>query len=153
MDFVSELAAWVAGQYAHINFADPNNFRKALQCVVAGMRDPELPVRVDSVFALRSFVESCKVLYCGSVLSNIHNIMKLYDANISTDVKLDQSFHSYLMLMDEVENEDLVCTLETIVDKFGEEMAPYALGLCQSLATAFWKCINTSEGDEEADDS
>lgn len=35
--------------------------------------------------------------------------------------------------MDEVENEDLVFTLETIVDKFGEEMAPYALGLCQNL--------------------
>jgi hypothetical protein len=35
--------------------------------------------------------------------------------------------------MNEVENEDLVFTLETIVDKFGEEMAPYALGLCQNL--------------------
>jgi hypothetical protein len=35
--------------------------------------------------------------------------------------------------MSEVENEDLVFTLETIVDRFGEEMAPYALGLCQSL--------------------
>lgn len=35
--------------------------------------------------------------------------------------------------MNEVENEDLVFTLETIVDKFGEEMAPYAFGLCQNL--------------------
>ncbi|THG07684.1 hypothetical protein TEA_009633 [Camellia sinensis var. sinensis] len=61
---VEELsaAAWVAGQYAHINFLDPNNFPKALHSVVAGMRDPELPVRVDSVFALRSFVEACKDL-------------------------------------------------------------------------------------------
>ncbi|KAI3813925.1 hypothetical protein L1987_18660 [Smallanthus sonchifolius] len=126
-------AAWVAGQYAHINFSDPNNFRKALQCVVAGMRDPELPVRVDSVFALRSFVESCKDL------SEIRQI-------------LPQLLDDFFKLMDEVENEDLVFTLETIVDKFGEEMAPYALGLCQSLAAAFWKCINTSEGDEEADD-
>ena len=56
-------AAWVAGQYAHINFADQNNFRKALHSVVSGMRDPELPVRVDSVFALRSFVEACKGVY------------------------------------------------------------------------------------------
>ena len=53
-------AAWVAGQYAHIKFSDTNIFRRALQSVVAGMRDPELPVRVDSVFALRSFVEACK---------------------------------------------------------------------------------------------
>ena len=45
--------------------------------------------------------------------------------------------------MNEVENEDLVFTLETIVDKFGEEMAPYALGLCQNLVIFFpiyiWK--------------
>lgn len=39
--------------------------------------------------------------------------------------------------MNEVENEDLVFTLETIVDKFGEEMAPYALGLCQNLVIIF----------------
>lgn len=41
----------------------------------------------------------------------------------------------FFKLMNEVENEDLVFTLETIVDKFGEEMAPYALGLCQNLVT------------------
>ncbi|XP_062097310.1 importin beta-like SAD2 isoform X2 [Humulus lupulus] len=95
-------------------------FRKALQSVVSGMRDPELPVRVDSVFALRSFVEACK---------------------------------EFFKLMNEVENEDLVFTLETIVDKFGEEMAPYALGLCQNLASAFWRCMNTAETEEDADDS
>ena len=60
-------AAWVAGQYAHINFADQNNFRTALQSVVSGMRDPELPVRVDSVFALRSFVEACKGMYLAAI--------------------------------------------------------------------------------------
>jgi len=37
--------------------------------------------------------------------------------------------------MNEVENEDLVFTLETIVDKFGEEMAPFAFGLCQNLVS------------------
>jgi hypothetical protein len=41
----------------------------------------------------------------------------------------------FFKLMNEVENEDLVFTLETIVDKFGEEMAPYALGLCQNLVS------------------
>ncbi|MBA0871134.1 hypothetical protein Goshw_021620 [Gossypium schwendimanii] len=112
-------AAWVAGQYAHINFSDQNNFRQALHSIVSGLRDAELPVRVDSVFALRSFVEACREIF---------------------------------KLMNEVENEDLVFTLETIVDKFGEEMAPYALGLCQNLAAAFWRCMNTAEADDEADD-
>ncbi|XP_022761680.1 importin beta-like SAD2 isoform X2 [Durio zibethinus] len=126
-------AAWVAGQYAHINFSDQNNFRHALLSVVSGLRDPELPVRVDSVFALRSFVEAC---------SDLNEIRPI----------LPQLLDEIFKLMNEVENEDLVFTLETIVDKFGEEMAPYALGLCQNLAAAFWRCMNTSEADDEADD-
>ncbi|PWA50785.1 importin-beta domain, Armadillo-type fold protein [Artemisia annua] len=125
-------AAWVAGQYAEINFSDANNFRKALQSVIAGIRDPELPVRVDSVFALRAFVEAC------NVLSEIRQI-------------LPQLLDEYFKLMNEVENEDLVFTLETIVEKFGEEMAPYAIGLCQRLGDAFWKCMNTGAADDEPD--
>ncbi|KAH1089513.1 hypothetical protein J1N35_016770 [Gossypium stocksii] len=126
-------AAWVAGQYAHINFSDQNNFRQALRSVVSGLRDPELPVRVDSVFALRSFVEACR---------DLNEIRPI----------LPQLLDEIFKLMNEVENEDLVFTLETIVDKFGEEMAPFALGLCQNLAAAFWRCMNTSEADDEADD-
>nr|GEX85685.1 importin beta-like SAD2 [Tanacetum cinerariifolium] len=86
--------------------------------------DPELPVRVDSVFTLRSFVEAYKDL------CEIRPI-------------LPQLLDEFFNLMNEVENEDLVFTLETIVDKFGEEMAPYAAGLCQNL-----KCINTAESDD-----
>ncbi|XP_045795373.1 importin beta-like SAD2 [Trifolium pratense] len=126
-------AAWVAGQYAHITFSDQNNFRKALQCVVSRMQDSELPVRVDSVFALRSFIEACK---------DLNEIRPI----------LPQLLDEFFKLMNEVENEDLVFTLETIVDKFGEEMAPYALGLCQNLAAAFWRCMNSAEADDEADD-
>ncbi|GAU17729.1 hypothetical protein TSUD_171170 [Trifolium subterraneum] len=126
-------AAWVAGQYAHITFSDQNNFRKALHCVVSRMQDSELPVRVDSVFALRSFIEACK---------DLNEIRPI----------LPQLLDEFFKLMNEVENEDLVFTLETIVDKFGEEMAPYALGLCQNLAAAFWRCMNSAEADDEADD-
>ncbi|XP_065012601.1 importin beta-like SAD2 isoform X1 [Musa acuminata AAA Group] len=127
-------AAWVAGQYAHINFSDQNNFRRVFHCVVSGLRDPELPVRVDSVFALRSFVEACK---------DLNEIRPI----------LPQLLDEFFKLMNEVENEDLVFTLETIVDKFGEEMAPYAFGLCQNLAAAFWRCLDASESDDEADDA
>ena len=38
-------AAWVAGQYADITFNNPINFMTLLNCIVAGLRDSELPVR------------------------------------------------------------------------------------------------------------
>ncbi|KAH7428022.1 hypothetical protein KP509_10G071600 [Ceratopteris richardii] len=127
-------AAWVSGQYAGTSFVNKENFSSAFRSIVAALRDPELPVRVDSVVALRSFVESCKDL------DEIRPI-------------LPQLLDEFFKLMNEVENEDLVFTLETIVDKFGEEMAPYALGLCQNLASAFWKCMRSSEGEDDDDDS
>ena len=33
----------------------------------------------------------------------------------------------------------MVFALETIVENFGGEMAPFAVGLCQHLARAFWR--------------
>ncbi|GJT42495.1 importin beta-like SAD2 [Tanacetum coccineum] len=123
-------AAWVAGQYAQINFCDPNNFRKALQSVIAGMCDPELPVRVDSVFALSAFVEACKDL------SEIRKILpQLLDGmHLEEGVLLKMRIWYSLS--------------ETIVEKFRDEMAFYAIGLCQKLADAYWKCINTDAADE-----
>ncbi|KAK8947162.1 hypothetical protein KSP39_PZI006676 [Platanthera zijinensis] len=132
--YLRAKAAWVAGQYAYTNFSDQNNFRSALHCIVSGLKDPELPVRVDSIFALRPFVEACK---------DLDELRPM----------LPQLLDDFFKLMNEVENEDLVFTLETIVDKFGEEMAPYAIGLCQNLAAAFWRCLNASEADDEGDDS
>ena len=38
-----------------------------------------------------------------------------------------------------MDNEDLVLTLEAIVEKFEDEMAPFAVGLTQHLAAAFWR--------------
>jgi hypothetical protein len=44
------------------------------------------------------------------------------------------------------ENEDLVFTLESVVDKFGVAIAPHALAVCQHLTNAFWRmqvCFGT----------
>ncbi|KAK3257312.1 hypothetical protein CYMTET_33436, partial [Cymbomonas tetramitiformis] len=126
-------AAWVSGQYADIKFKNPQNFIAHLQCIVGGLRDPDLPVRVDSVVALRNYVDASP-----RELNEIRPI-------------LPQLLDELFKLMNEVENEDLVFTLETIVEKFGEEIAPYAIGLTQNLVAAFWKCI--SEDEEEDDDA
>ena len=75
--------------------------------------------RVDSVVALRNFVEASRDL------NEIRPILPQL---------LDELFR----LMNEVENEDLVFTLETIVEKFGEEIAPFALGLCQVRHAPAW---------------
>ena len=68
------------------------------------------------------------------ILLNIHTIDSYFSLFKQLSQQIAIPFPTEIFkLMNEVENEDLVFTLETIVDKFGEEMAPYALGLCQNL--------------------
>lgn len=43
----------------------------------------------------------------------------------------------FLLIMDEIDFEPLVEALRNIVDIYGEEVAPYALSLCEKLSVAF----------------
>lgn len=51
-----------------------------------------------------------------------------------------------------MDNEDLVFTLEAIVEKFGEEIGPWAADLAANLAAAFWRYTGAGEGDDEDED-
>ena len=42
-------------------------------------------------------------------------------------------------------------TLETIVEKFGEEIAPYAMGMTANLAAAFWKLTGSADQADDED--
>ena len=50
-----------------------------------------------------------------------------------------KAFSAMQTLWTQVESEDVVFALETIVENFGSEMAPFAVGLCQHLSQAFWR--------------
>ena len=47
---------------------------------------------------------------------------------------LPQLLDELFKLMDEIGNDELVATLEVLIESFSEHMGPYAQGLCQRLA-------------------
>lgn len=129
-------AAWVAGCYSDIPFAGTGigagpNFMLLFERVINGMGDPDLPVRVDSVVAMRAFVAE---------LADVETILKPI---------LPRLLESIFSLMAEVGSEDLVASLETIVEAAGEDIAPYAAQLAQNLTNAYW----TYTGGDEDDDN
>ncbi|KAK9839718.1 hypothetical protein WJX81_008385 [Elliptochloris bilobata] len=142
-------AAWVAGQFADIRFRErpgegallPRGagatFQGLFQSVLGLLRDVDLPIRVDAVAALRNLVEAFDDDHLDTIKPLLPELLNLLFA-----------------LMVEVESEDLVFTLETIVEKFGEEMAPYAVGVCQHLTQAFWRACEQENGagDDDSDD-
>eukprot|EP00873_Tetraselmis_striata_P029005 jgi/Tetstr1/449269/TSEL_036472.t1 len=125
-------ACWVSGMFCGITFEEQKHFDLLLQRVFACLNDEQLPVRMDAVVAVRHFVDALED----------HSILKPI---------LPQLLNQFFSLMNEVENEDLVMTLETIVEKFGDEIAPYAVGLCQNLNVAFMKMIEDDDDDDDDD--
>lgn len=133
-------ACWVANEFCDFTYsgcetsgAGPQ-FCGLFECVMRALGDAELPVRVDAVVALRAFVE------------------ELADLDILKPL-LPGLLDSVFGLMAEIDNEDLVFTLEGIVEKFGDEIAPYAANLATQLAGAFWKYTQATEDDGEDDDA
>jgi len=129
---VRARAVSCAAKFSGIEFENDQNFLALFSCVVNALKDPELPVRVEAVVALGSFV------HAADDVSQLKPI-------------LPQLLDEFFKLMNEVESEDVVFTLETITEKFGEDIAPYALGMTQNLAAAFWKVIAESESKDDDD--
>lgn len=117
-------------KYSDITFRDQNNFMQLFSSVVNAMKDPEIPVRFEAVVGLGAFVQATDDV---SALKGI----------------LPQLLDEFFKLMNEVESEDVVYTLETITEKFGEDIAPFALGMTQNLAAAFWKVVQEAEGKDD----
>lgn len=54
--------------------------------------------------------------------------------------------------MDDIDFEELTGALRKIVDAFEEEIAPYAVSLCQKLSQAYVRCIaQKGENKEDVD--
>ncbi|KAK9818968.1 hypothetical protein WJX74_009075 [Apatococcus lobatus] len=129
-------ACWVAGTYADIQFeggaGKGRTFQLLMRHIIQALQDPELPVKVDATMALRPFMEE-------------------YEEEDIAALKplIPQLLNEIFMLMSEVEADDLVVTLEGIVEKFGEEIAPYAVGLCQHLTDAFNRTLKMQDDDED----
>lgn len=63
---------------------------------------------------------------------------------------LEPLLKTYLKIMDDIDFDSLVKSLENIVEIYQEEIAPYAVGLCMKLGEAFIRLCNVKgSGDNE----
>ncbi|EFJ51590.1 hypothetical protein VOLCADRAFT_79706 [Volvox carteri f. nagariensis] len=130
-------AVWVSGVFCDTTFPDGTNrgptYMRFFEQVARCLGDPELPVRVDAVVSLRHFLEE------------MEDVEPVAPA-------LPQLLNSIFGLMNQVDNEDLVFTLEVLVDKFGDKIGPYAVQMASQLTSAFWKYCAVADEDAEGDE-
>jgi hypothetical protein len=130
--FLRARACWVYGQFSDIKFRFPNNLLAALEAVVKCLADPELPVRVQAALALRKFLDAEQLME-----QMRPAVPQLLDALFS--------------LMNDIENESLVSTLETVVEAFPEQVAPLAVPCVTQLAVAFSSYADREDESENED--
>jgi len=138
-------AAWVVAQMVDTIALDPAFFQVVVTEVMNLLNDPAFPVRFQAAVALRSLIydqENAKpreaiAELVGAVLQPL--MQKLFD------------------LMDEIGSDELISTLEVLIEAFDDKMGPFALDLCRRLADHFLKLANpgdegggNSEEDEES---
>ena len=119
---VRSRAAWTAAQFANTVSKDPEFSQQVVNEVMGLLRDTDFAVRFTAAVSLRHLIyDSEQGEARASVLPIVQGV-------------LPQLLDELFKLMDEIGNDELVATLEVLIESFSEHMAPYAQGvssICQ----------------------
>eukprot|EP00347_Sterkiella_histriomuscorum_P021385 403334157 len=128
--YMKARACWLYGQFGKLPFNE-DHLRHVLNDVFQCLSNEHLPVRVEAALAL-NFMLSHQIA------------IDFLRPGLETLLK------TYLKIMDDIDFDELIKALQEIVDVYEDEIAPYALQLCQKLGDAYLRLIsNKGTGDDE----
>eukprot|EP00771_Trimastix_marina_P001384 gnl/Trimastix_PCT/2454.p1 GENE.gnl/Trimastix_PCT/2454~~gnl/Trimastix_PCT/2454.p1 ORF type:complete len:996 (+),score=362.35 gnl/Trimastix_PCT/2454:36-3023(+) len=129
--FLRARACWIYGQFSDVPMTQPERFTQAIQCVLQCLNDTEIPVRIQAALAIR-------------YLLNDDNAVALLRPHIPALLQ------AYFMLMNECCNEDLLSALESLIEKYDEEMKPHAVQMGTQFATHFLRLSACDDDDDQS---
>ena len=128
------FASWLDGALAQ-GSAAREQISTAFPRLLEMLRDRELPVRVQSALTLKELIES-RCLESDAVLG-----------------VLPQLLECLFSLIREVGADEIVSTLDTLIEHYGEQMAPYSLQVVTALVASFMQLVEEdANGDKDDDD-
>ena len=140
--FLRQRACWVYSEFtpAVFNGKKKSHGSPAMEQItqvfprlVELLRDGELPVRVQAALTIKELIEA----KC------------LTDAVIAV---LPQLLDCLFSLIREVGADEVVATLDTLIEHHGEQMAPYSLQVVTALVASFMRLVDEEDGDGKDDD-
>lgn len=109
--FLRSRALWIYGEFATLKYTDENHFNLTINQMYQLLFDTDLPCRLMAGISLQHYLHHDKTLV----------ILKPALKDLLT---------KYLAIMNEIDNEELVCGLEEIVKRYHEDVEPFAIDLC-----------------------
>ncbi|CAD8063756.1 unnamed protein product [Paramecium sonneborni] len=132
--FLRARACHLFNEYGSIEFKNKQNIQLAVQGISKCILDKELPVRVAAAISFSQ-------------------ILQHKEAQDLIRPQLSQVLEIYIKLMELIDNEKIVKSLEEIVKYFTNEITPYAHQLSAHIANIFQKyCKKQNQGDGDSDD-
>ena len=127
-------ACWALQRFAeHPGLARPDRAPRVAAAVLRALGDADLPVRVEATSALRHLL--------ASDVGGFDEILR---------PELPRLLDACFRVMREAASDDVVQALEIVVDRYGKDVAPYAVALAQRLGEAFGAYAAAADDDEEA---
>jgi importin-7 len=124
-------ACWLYGEFGGFPFTDMNHLQSAINSIFENLQKGELPVRVSAAIAIKGLLHHEQAV----------NFLR---------PGLEALLRTFLKIMDEIEFDELVLSLKTIVESYEDEIAPFAIGLCQKLSEAYLRMMaSKGQGDDE----
>lgn len=127
-------ACWTLQQFAnHTPRLVAQRIAECVHAALFALNDIKLPVRVEAAGAVRQLLASDH--------PGVDNLMR---------PALPQILEACFRIMGEIGSDHVVQALEIVIEKFGDEIAPYAVALSKKLAEAFLVYVAAGEDDDEA---
>lgn len=108
--FLRARACWVYGQFGNFPLAE-DHVLYVINAIYQNLNDQDLYVKVNAAVSL------IELLYHEAAVNLIRQ-------GLGTIIKI------YLKLIDEIDYDQLIVSLKTIVEIYEDEIAPYAIELC-----------------------
>ncbi|KAG0361643.1 hypothetical protein BG005_007650 [Podila minutissima] len=136
--FLRARACEMMNKFSDLDFEDTNNVGVAFTGLMECLRDGELPVKVTAALALRPMIRHETV--CEAMKPHLQFIM-----------------HELLAITNEIDVDTLATVMEEFVEVFAQDLAPFAVQLCEQLRDTYLRiCADmgpVAEGVEDISDA
>jgi hypothetical protein len=129
--FLRSRACHVVSAYTEVPLP-PDVLKAIMDSVLHCLQDPALPVQVEASKALRFLLESCP-----TILDALRPV-------------LPQLLTAMFSIMNTIGNDEVVASLDIIIEKFSDEISPHAVALVTNLSNSFMQYCR-EEDDEEGE--
>ena len=123
-------ACWIYGKFSSFKFVDSEHVKHAVDAIYQCLFSEYLPVKFQAA----------------------NSLSEMLNSDIAVDFlkpALKNTLEAYLKILEEIDSEELINSLEVIMGKYADDIGPYAVQLTQQLTNKYHALVTEDNGDDD----